>query len=53
MSKIRRQADRRKASKWELYVVRTGCRVEVVGNEQDKTTGRKAQSKQVGNVCRK
>jgi hypothetical protein len=34
-------------------VVRTGCRVEVAGNEQDNTTGRQAQGKQVGNVCRK
>jgi hypothetical protein len=31
--------------------LRTGCRLEVVGNEQDKTTGRQAQGKQVGIVC--
>ncbi len=28
-------------------------RVEVVGKKQDKTAGRQAQGKQVGNVCRK
>ncbi len=31
----------------------TGCRVEVDGNEQDKTAGRQAQDKQVGKLCGK
>ncbi len=52
MGKIRRQADRRKASKWEMYAGSDRLQ-RWQGKQQDKTTGRQARGKQVGNVCRK